>query len=145
MLARHHLRGALILIASLLAAPLHASCGCEAADDRPCVQETLATVPMTVQVPAQVPHMVLMEPAGMELSLIACWGCGGTNDFLPAFVIALLLLPPLIALRRLAGPLIVLRLDLLSLPRTAVAESAAEFVPSTRPDVRVSRLHRVFA
>lgn len=148
MSAQRHVRGALVLIASLLAAPLHASCGCEAADDRPCVQETLATVPMTAQAPA----IVLPDSAGLELSLQECWDCGGPNDFLPAFVIALLLLPPLIALKRLAGSeqLIVLRLDLLSCPRTpaaapAVLESAEEIVLSRRPLVNASRLHRVFA
>jgi len=145
MSVQRHVRGALLLIASLLAAPLHASCGCEAAD-RPCVEETLATVPITA------PAAVHVEPVGMDFSLQECWDCGSPNDFLPAFVIALLLLPPLIALKRLAGAeaLIVLRLDLLSRPRTpaaapAVLEPAKEIVLSRRPVVNASRLHRVFA
>ena len=101
-----------LVVLALPVLPLNAEpCGCAAPRaPAPCQAETLETV--------TAPHasVFFYEQQHASLELSHCWDCGGT-DLLGGFVTALLLLPFIVAVRRVLARrarLLIPRFDLLS-------------------------------
>jgi hypothetical protein len=94
---------------AVIAVPAHAECGCEVAL-RPCVERTLATVPVVMQAPAAATNELVHA---MDFSVQHCWGCSREGDFTGALFVALVLFTMIQLWKRFRGSntLSVARLD----------------------------------
>lgn len=111
----------LLLTLSIAAAPAEASCGC-GAGDRPCAQESLATVPAPL--------------ADSEFTFSLCNHCGSdTPSVLGALLYGIVLLPFVLGFKRLLlgrDELVLLRLSGAP-PRTAACKTTSRLSLVTAP------------